>query len=71
MLNTLIFAYVGTSIAVVLIISQNKTEIMEFLNYDFVAEEIIRSIVGSIGLLAAIPITAVAAGVIHKIIIKK
>ncbi|MCK5461344.1 YibE/F family protein [Candidatus Gracilibacteria bacterium] len=71
MLNTLIFAYIGTSIAVVLIISQNKTGIMEFLNYDFVAEEIIRSIVGSIGLLAAIPITAITAGLMHKLITKK
>ena len=67
MLNTLIFAYVGTSIAVVLLISQSGIGIMEFLNYGFIAEEIIRSIVGSIGLLATIPITAISAGLIHRL----
>lgn len=67
MLNTLIFAYVGTSIAVILIISQNGVGLMEFLNYGFVVEEIIRSLIGSLGLLATIPITAIAAGFIHDL----
>ena len=66
MLNTLIFAYVGASIAVILIISQNGVGLMEFLNYGFVTEEIVRSLIGSLGLLATIPITAVTAGFIHK-----
>jgi len=66
MLNTLIFAYVGASIATILIISQNDISMMEFLNYDFVVEEIIRAIIGSIGLVATIPLTSVIAGLLHK-----
>ena len=71
MLNTLIFAYVGTSLAMILIISQNKISIIEFLNYGFVTEEIIRAIIGSIGLLATIPITAISAGGIYVFFQKK
>ena len=66
MLNTLIFAYVGVSIAIILIISQNGIGLIEFLNYGFVTEEIVRSLIGSLGLLATIPVTALAAGLIQK-----
>jgi len=66
MLNTLVFAYIGTSVALVLMISHNGVGVTEFLNYDFVAEEIIRSIIGSMGLLVTIPITAIVAGFSHR-----
>jgi uncharacterized membrane protein len=61
MINTLIFAYVGSSISLLLIIKQNNVSFLEFFNYSFVAEEIIRSLVGSFGIIATIPLTALFA----------
>jgi len=59
MLNTLIFAYVGASFSLVLLLSNSKVGILETLNYGFISEEIIRSIAGSFGLLLSIPLTSI------------
>ncbi len=66
MLNTLIFAYAGASLALILLFSAFKTDLVELLNYGFISEEIVRSLVGSFGLLATIPLTAVIAGFLHS-----
>jgi len=57
MSNTLILAYIGAGIPLVmLLISAGSVNLA--MNFDFIAEEIVRSIAGSIGLFATIPITA-------------
>jgi len=58
MSNTLIFAYVGASLFVLLLFTQYGESYLKFLNFSFVAEEVIRSMAGSIGLITAIPLTA-------------
>jgi uncharacterized membrane protein len=65
MLNTLIFAYIGTSVGVILLVSHTNTPLIEFLNYGFVAEEIIRAIIGSFGLMVSIPVTAIIASFLY------
>jgi len=62
MINTLIFAYIGASLGSILLFSLLQTNFMELINYGFIAEEVVRSLVGSLGLLATIPLTAVIAG---------
>jgi len=57
MLHTLIFAYVGSSLTLILLFSMFSPSIIDVINTPFIAEEIIRAIVGSIGLLFAIPLT--------------
>ncbi|MEA2065442.1 MAG: YibE/F family protein [Patescibacteria group bacterium] len=66
MSNTLIFAYTGSSIFLLLLFSQYGESYMKFLNFNFVAEEIIRSIAGSIGLILTVPLTAIIAGYLEN-----
>ena len=62
MSNTLIFAYVGASLFTLLLFTEFGESYLKFFNFDFVAEEIIGAIAGSIGLILAVPITAIIAG---------
>jgi uncharacterized membrane protein len=65
MLNTLIFAYVGASLSAILLVSQLEVPMREFLNHPNVAEEILRALIGSIALVATIPITALIASILQ------
>jgi len=65
MLNTIVFAYVGASIGIILLVSQSGTPLFEFLNYSSISEEILRAIIGSFALTATIPVTAFIASKIH------
>lgn len=60
MINTLILAYVGSSIFDILIIYINLNDLtfLRILNYEFIGTEILRSFVGSIGILAVVPIAS-------------
>lgn len=60
MTNTLILAYVGSSINLILVFYMYGLTLKQFINRDEIASEIIRSLTGSIGLVLAIPITALA-----------
>jgi len=67
MSNTLILAYTGTSIPLLLLFMAYQEPFVKLINMDFLATEIIRALSGSIGLILAIPITAVIAGfLMHK-----
>ncbi len=59
MANTLILAYTGASLTMLLIFIGFNKSVNEIINLDSVTTEIIRAIAGSIGLLFAIPLTAV------------
>ena len=66
MSNTLILAYTGSSIPLLLLFMSYDTPLSKILNLDLIATEVVRALVGSIGLVVAIPITAVCAGFIFK-----
>lgn len=57
MSNTLILAYVGSSLSLIMVFASFKLSFSEIINLDIVATEIIRSIAGSIGLILSIPAT--------------
>jgi uncharacterized membrane protein len=61
MVNTLVLAYAGASLPLLLIFVDNPHSFSEIINYEFLAEEIIRTLVGSIGLILAVPITTLIA----------
>jgi uncharacterized membrane protein len=62
--NTLVLAYVGASLPLLLLFSLFQEPIMAALNRAVIAEEILRTLVGSIGLVMAVPIaTALATAV--------
>jgi uncharacterized membrane protein len=59
--NTLVLAYVGAALPVLLIFSSGATGFAEAANFEIVAAEIVATLVGSIGLIAAAPITTALA----------
>ncbi len=67
MTNTLILAYAGSSIPLMLIFMSHESNLIKIINLDIIATEIVRSLSGSIGLILTIPITALIAS---KLIVK-
>jgi|LGOV01.1.fsa_nt_gb uncharacterized membrane protein len=63
MTNTLILAYTGASLPILMIFTAYNSTMTDVLNLDVIATEIIRAITGSIGIVLTIPITAVIAGI--------
>mgnify|MGYP003851694799 CR=1 FL=1 len=66
MSNTLILAYVGGSIHLLLLFIAYDITIIEILNMDMIASEIVRAVAGSIGLISAIPLTTWIGGTIGR-----
>ena len=58
MANTLILAYIGSSLSVVLILSVYTNSLLELLNREMIVVEILQALAGSFGILFAIPLTA-------------
>ena len=62
--NTLVLAYAGAALPMLLLFSFSNVDFTMALNLEFIAEEIVRTMVGSLGLFAAVPITtALSAGI--------
>lgn len=61
MSNTLILAYTGSSIPLLLIFMAYDTPLARIINLDLIATEIVRSLAGTTGLVLTIPITAAIA----------
>ena len=62
--NTLVFAYAGAALPVLLIFSIGGTPFTDAVNSEAVAEEIVASLIGSIGLIASMPITTALAALL-------
>jgi uncharacterized membrane protein len=59
--NTLVLAYVGSSLPILLLFGLGDASVGDILDREDVAEEVVSTLVGSIGLLAAVPITTALA----------
>lgn len=64
MTNTLILAYVGSAMLCILLYNVNGFDLSYVLNAEDITDEVLKSLAGSIGLIATIPITAVLGGTI-------
>lgn len=62
--NTLVLAYVGASLPLLLIFSSSQIGFFEAVNLEIIAKEIVATLVGSIGLIAAVPITTALAALL-------
>jgi uncharacterized membrane protein len=62
--NTLVLAYVGASLPLLLIFSSGSIEFLDAVNLEIIAKEIVATLVGSIGLIAAVPITTALAALL-------
>jgi uncharacterized membrane protein len=61
MVNTLLLAYVGAALPLVLMFTVFAEPLGFTINREIIAEEIVRTLVGSLGLLAGVPLTSVIA----------
>ncbi|WP_028307854.1 YibE/F family protein [Desulfitibacter alkalitolerans] len=66
MTNTLILAYTGTSIPLLLLFLAYQQSYLKIVNMDFIATEFVRALSGSIGLVFAIPITALVSAALTR-----
>lgn len=64
MSNTLILVYLGSSLPLVLL--SNNIDLNKFFNLNQVATEILSALIGSIAILACVPITAIVASYLVK-----
>ncbi len=59
--NTLVLAYLGATLSMFLLFSMNNVDFLQLLNINYIAEEIVRSLVGTLGLFTSVPITTLIA----------
>ena len=64
MVNTLVLVYTGAALPLLLLFIDNPHPFAEVINYEIIADEIVRTLVGSIGLISAVPITTIIAAVV-------
>ena len=64
--NTLILAFVGGSLSVVILIYSSSMPYNKLINLDVLGIEIIQGLAGSIGIVLAVPITAVIGSYLCK-----
>ncbi len=66
MSNTLILAYTGSALPLLLLLVANNLSLSKLLNLEMIAVEAVRALTGSIGLVFCIPITAFISALMHS-----
>ena len=66
MVNTLLLAYVGAALPLVLMFSVYTEPLGITINREIITEEIVRTFVGSLGLLAGVPLTSLIASLVAQ-----
>lgn len=64
--NTLVLVYTGASLPLLIMFTDNRIGFDEALNYEIIAEEIVKTLVASIGLVLSIPLTTILAAFFLK-----
>ncbi|WP_185992776.1 YibE/F family protein [Streptomyces sp. 130] len=62
--NTLVLAYAGAALPLLLLFTVAQSGVGTVANSELVAEEIVRTLVGSIGLIASVPVTTALAALV-------
>ncbi|MEJ8658392.1 YibE/F family protein [Streptomyces sp. MS1.AVA.4] len=62
--NTLVLAYAGASLPLLLLFSIAESSVGTVATSELVAEEIVRTLIGSIGLVASVPVTTALAALV-------
>lgn len=58
LVNTLILVYAGASLPLILLFFEYQQPLTQIMNFEFMAEEILRTLLASVGLVLAVPITS-------------
>ncbi len=64
MTTTLLLAYSGGYIALLMVFMAQGTPILNILNLKYVSTEILQTLIGSFGLVAVAPLTAITSGLL-------
>lgn len=59
--NTLVLAYAGVALPLLILFTQLNEPALHIINREILAEEIVRTLVGSLGLICAVPLTTAIA----------
>ncbi len=66
-INTLVLAYVGASLPLIVLFAAGRQDPLLIVSGEVVALEVVRALVGSIGIVAAVPLTTmIAVGLIGR-----
>lgn len=68
MVNTLILAYTGASLTLILVFAMQREDfpLIKIMNMEFICTEITRSLAGLFGMVLAIPITALIGSIVYS-----
>jgi uncharacterized membrane protein len=64
--NTLVLAYVGAALPVLLIFSSGELGFVDAANVELIAQEIVATLVGSTGIIASVPVTTALAALLAR-----
>jgi len=65
MVTTLLMAYVSSSMALLMVLLSRGVPPIQILNLNFISAELLKTVVGSLGLVTVAPFTAVVGGVLY------
>ena len=65
MANTLILAYIGSSLSVTLLMAAGNPSLLYLFNTEMIVVELLQAIAGSFGMLMTIPLTSFVCGVLY------
>jgi len=66
MANTLILAYIGSTLAMILLLLVHTGSPQDLLNSELIIVEILQALAGSIGILFTIPLTSISCGILYN-----
>ena len=66
MVDTLVFAFLGSSIATVLVLISYGVDFNQLVSSDFFAVELVNSLIGTAVVIIMVPVSAYLSGVIYK-----
>ena len=66
MTNTLVLAYIGSSLTIILLLAVYASSFVDLLNREMVIVEILQALVGSLGILLTMPLTALICAFLYS-----
>ena len=66
LVNTLVLAYTGAALPLLVLLTLSDFTLMRALNLELVASEVVHTLVGSVGLILAVPFTTLIAALMFR-----
>ena len=66
MANTLVLAYIGSSLSIVLLLVAHNGSMLELMNREMIVVDVLQALVGSFGILLTIPLTSLICAILFR-----